>query len=207
MFARALIVCAVLVATGAFVSHASVRVSQAARSSLASLPTEIGAWHGYDMAPLPDDVIATLGVDEYVSRRYERNGRPISLYIGYYANQRSGDTIHSPQNCLPGAGWLPVSSGREQIASDAGASIVTRYEIVKGLDRQMVLYWYQGRGRVVAGEYANKAWLMLDAARYGRSDGGLVRIIGPVVTTREDALTEISSFASAIMPRLSGYLP
>ncbi len=108
---------------------------------------------------------------------------------------------------MPGAGWLPVSSGRERIGEDGNAATITRYEIVKGLDRQIVLYWYQGRGRVIAGEYANKAWLMLDAARYGRSDGGLVRIIAPVLTTPEDALAEVSSFAAAIMPRLSGYLP
>jgi EpsI family protein len=127
--------------------------------------------------------------------------------VGYYGNQRSGDSIHSPQNCLPGAGWLPVSSGPARIGHGPAAETVTRYEIAKGLDRQVVLYWYQGRGRVVSGEYANKAWLMLDAARYGRSDGGLVRIIGPVVTTPEEALSELSSFAAAILPRLSGYLP
>jgi EpsI family protein len=174
---------------------------------LAQLSTEIDGWHGYDSAPLADDVVATLGVDDYVSRTYERDGRPLSLYVGYYGNQRSGDSIHSPQNCLPGAGWLPVSSGPAQVGAGPSAATVTRYEIAKGLDRQVVLYWYQGRGRVVAGEYANKAWLMLDAARYGRSDGGLVRIIGPVVTTPEEALSELSSFAAAILPRLSEYLP
>ena len=30
---------------------------------------------------------------------------PISLFIGYFASQRTGQTMHSPQNCLPGAGW------------------------------------------------------------------------------------------------------
>jgi len=207
MFARTVIVCLMLAGAGIFVDRAAIRTPDIARASLTSLPSEIEGWHGYDMAPLADDVVATLGVDEYVSRKYERDGRPVSLYIGYYANQRSGDTIHSPQNCLPGAGWLPVSSGRQQIGEGASAATVTRYEIVKGLDRQIVLYWYQGRSRIIAGEYANKAWLMLDAARYGRSDGGLVRIIGPVVTTPEDALAVTSSFAAAIMPRLSGYLP
>jgi EpsI family protein len=84
---------------------------------------------------------------------------------------------------------------------------VARYEIAKGVDRQLVLYWYQGRGRIVSGEYANKAWLMFDAARYGRSDGGLVRVITPVWTTREAALAEASSFATALLPQLSRYLP
>lgn len=48
---------------------------------------------------------------------------------------------------------------------------------------------------------------MLDAARSGRSDGGLVRLIAPVVTTPADTLREISSFAAALLPQLSEYLP
>ena len=204
MFARAVIVTVLIVATGIAVQHAAVREPHVPRTVLRELPLQIDGWRGYDAAPFADDVVATLGVDEYVNRKYEREGRPVSVYIGYYGNQRSGDTIHSPQNCLPGAGWLPVSSGRESIANGA---VVTRYEIAKGLDRQIVLYWYQGRGRVVAGEYANKAWLMLDAARYGRSDGGLVRLIAPVVGSADQARADLSAFAAALLPRLSSHLP
>jgi len=207
MFARAVVVAVLVLGTAAGVHMAAVRELHVARSPLGELPLQIDDWRGYDAAPLADDIVATLGVDDYVNRRYERSGVPISMYIGYYGNQRSGDTIHSPQNCLPGAGWLPVASGRERIALGSSSVEVTRYEIVKGLHRQVVFYWYQGRGRVVAGEYANKAWLMVDAARYGRSNGGIVRLIRPVVTTADDARVELLSFASALLPRLSGYLP
>lgn len=207
MFARAVIVCLLLVGTGTLVQRATLREPRVSRAPLGEMPLQIAEWRGYDTAPLADDVVATLGVDDYINRKYEREGVPLALYIGYYPNQRSGETIHSPQNCLPGAGWLPVASGRQRIAEGAASAVVTRYEIVKGLDRQVVLYWYQGRGRVVAGEYANKAWLMLDAARSGRSNGGLVRLIGPVLTTPDEALAELSSFASALLPYLPGYLP
>ncbi len=207
MFARAVAIVVLVLGTGALVQRAAIREPLEARTRLGEMPLQIDEWRGHDAAALPDDIVATLGVDDYVNRRYERSGVPVSMYIGYYGNQRSGDTIHSPQNCLPGAGWLPVASGRERIALGSSSVEVTRYEIVKGLDRQVVLYWYQGRGRVVAGEYANKAWLMVDAARYGRSNGGIVRLIRPVVTTTDDARVELVSFASALLPRLSGYLP
>jgi EpsI family protein len=207
MFARAVIVCVLLVGTGTAVERAVVREPRVSRASLGEMPLQIAQWRGYDAAPLADDVVATLGVDDYINRKYERDGRPVALYVGYYPSQRSGETIHSPQNCLPGAGWLPVASGRQRISLGSTSVVVTRYEIVKGLDRQVVLYWYQGRGRIVAGEYANKAWLMLDAARSGRSNGGLVRLIAPVLTTSEQALSEVSSFASALLPYLPGYLP
>jgi EpsI family protein len=207
MLARAMTLAAVFVCAGAIVQVAGRRDAAVVRSSLAELPRTIDSWRGTDAEPFADDVVATLGVDDYVNRRYERAGLPISVYIGYYANQRSGDAIHSPRNCLPGTGWQPVGSGAAHIRAGGETVTVARYEIAKGLDRQVVLYWYQGRGRVVAGEYANKAWLMLDAARSGRSSGGLVRLIAPVVTSSDQALAEASAFAAALLPHLSGYLP
>jgi EpsI family protein len=129
------------------------------------------------------------------------------LYVGYYASQRQGDTIHSPQNCLPGAGWRPVEAGRAEIPVNGRTLDVNRYVIQKGLDRQVVLYWYQGRGRVVANEYANKALLMLDAARLNRTSGGLVRVMTPVRTTTEAATTELTTFVAALFPRLERHLP
>ncbi len=115
MLARALILAVVLVGAGAIVQVAARREVDVPRSALSALPREIGGWQGSDAAPLADDVVATLGVDDYVNRRYARGGLPISVYIGYYGNQRSGDAIHSPQNCLPGSGWQPVSSGLARI--------------------------------------------------------------------------------------------
>ena len=207
MLSRALIVGLLLVGAGTAVHVAAVREAPVTRAELTTLPLDIDGWRGRDAAPFADDIIATLGVDDYVNRQYSRNGMPIAVYVGYYASQRSGDTIHSPQNCLPGAGWLPVSSGPHRIVNGDRSVTVNRYEIAKGINRQVVLYWYQGRGRVVAGEYANKAWLMFDAARYGRSSGGLVRLIGPVVTTPEAALADLSSFAERLLPLLPEYLP
>jgi EpsI family protein len=207
MLSRAVIVAALILSAGAAVHYASAREATAVRSRLSDLPLDIDGWKGFEAVPLPDDVVATLGVDDYVNRQYHRGSLPIATYVGYYASQRSGDTIHSPQNCLPGAGWLPVASGPQRIDAGSATVTVTRYDIVKGLDRQVVLYWYQGRGRVVSGEYANKGWLMLDAARYGRSDGGLVRLIAPARGNMEEALREVTAFAAALLPRLPRYLP
>jgi EpsI family protein len=152
-------------------------------------------------------VVARLGVDDYISRRYSRAESSVGLYVGYYHSQRQGDTIHSPQNCLPGAGWRPVVSRTTGVRAGGRTLRVNEYVIQKGLDRQVVFYWYQGRGRVVANEYANKALLMLDAARLNRTNGGLVRMIAPVVTTTDAAVEELTAFVSALFPRLSRHLP
>jgi EpsI family protein len=202
-----LIVALLLVTVSAGVQRAATREVTVPRTPLSDLPLDINGWRGHAAAPFDDDVVATLGVDEYINRWYERDGVPISLYVGYYASQRSGDTIHSPQNCLPGAGWVPTDVARQQLTVGNDTVVVTRYEIAKGLKRQVVLYWYQGRGRVIAGEYAQKAWLMFDAARYGRSDGGLVRLISPIITSPEASSRDISAFAVALLPHLQDALP
>ncbi len=154
-------------------------------------------------------MLAQLGVDDYVNRHYANADTEalIALYAGYYASQRQGDTIHSPQNCLPGAGWSPVEAGFVTLASPAGPVQVNRHVISKGLSRQVVLYWYEGRGRIVAGEYRNKMLLMLDAARLGRSNGGLVRLITPVSSSPEAATAQLVTFANALLPYLSKHLP
>jgi EpsI family protein len=175
---------------------------------LARLPLQLGEWTGRQAGPFDDDVVAALGVDEYINRQYVASrGVPVALYIGYYASQRHGDTMHSPQNCLPGAGWQPIGSGLLRVRSGARDVEVNRYVVQKGGDRQVVLYWYQGRGRITASEYANKMWLMLDAARLHRSDGGLARVITPVVTDVSEATAYAAAFAATLLPVLSEHLP
>ena len=158
--------------------------------------------------PLDDDMVAQLGVDEYINRRYlAADAPPVALYVGYYASQRQGDPIHSPQNCLPGAGWQPVTSERMSIELGGRSIPVNRLIIQKGLQRQAVFYWYQGRSRVVASELGNKVWMMLDAARLHRTDGGLVRTITPVVSTPDAAFATLTTFSTALFPHLSSRLP
>jgi EpsI family protein len=208
MIARAAVVLALLAGAALYSGRSTSAEAVVAREPLSSLPNVLGQWHGREAPPLADDVLGQLGVDDYVNRQYARpGGPPIGIYVGYYASQRQGDTIHSPQNCLPGAGWLPVETRVTELHGGARTVPVNEFVIQKGLDRQVVLYWYQGRGRVIASEYANKAFLMLDAARLHRTNGGLVRLIAPVVSTTGSARSELADFAGALLARLDGHLP
>lgn len=207
MIARAVIVVVLLAGAGLVGTRASGEEPAIDRQSLSTLPHVIDGWRGREATPLADDVVAQLGVDDYIHRTYlSQAGAPIGLYAGYYGSQRQGDTIHSPQNCLPGAGWRPVSSSVIQLQAGERRVPVNQYVIQKGLDQQVVLYWYQGRGRVVANEYANKALLMWDAATLRRTNGGLVRVMTPVSPGR-DAAAEVAAFAAALLPKLERLMP
>lgn len=208
MLIRAAIVLVLLGAAGAYASTATAPEAPVARVALSELPITIDGWRGFPAAPFADDVVAELGVDDYTNRRYLRaGGSPIALYIGYYASQRQGDAIHSPQNCLPGAGWSPTESGKQELPFGSARVTVNRYVIAKGLDRQVVLYWYQGRDRVIANEYTNKFMLMMDAGRLHRTNGGLVRLIAPITDSPDTAGRELTAFATALLPLLPRYLP
>jgi EpsI family protein len=157
-----------------------------------------------------------LGADEYLTRIYRQGtAPPVDLFMGYYSSQRTGAIIHSPLNCLPGAGWQPVDRRHVQVELNvtgaAGRRIdINRVVVQKGEERQVALYWYHERGRVIASEYASRVFMVLDAARYGRTDGALVRVMTPIGSDREDidaATRRLVEFVRAMFPLLGGYLP
>jgi EpsI family protein len=154
------------------------------------------------------------GMDHYVARVYSRDSMPIwTLYVGYYKYQEQGHTIHSPRNCLPGAGWEPVEQSTLAIpgASTSGSDAMNKYVLANRGQYAAVYYWYQGRGRIESNEYQVKFNLLRDAALHGRTEESLVRLVIPL-DTREDRSTtwvkrEIAradSLALALAPRLAG---
>lgn len=217
--ARALIVACCLLAGAIVVRSESRGEAVVARRPLSLLPLQIDGWHGQPGPRLDEATVTALGVDDFVNRIYSSAGStPVALYIGYYGTQRQGDTIHSPLNCLPGAGWQPISRARLSIPvreTLSGATltrtiVVNRLVIEKDLDREMVLYWYQSHGRVVASEYWGRALLAIDAIRLNRTDSALVRVIVPIAAdTRGDMSSARSAirFVQALFPLLGSYLP
>ena len=217
MLTRATLLFLCFASAAGLVAHASHTEARPIRESFDRLPMQLDDWRGTSEAPLDPQVLGILGVDDYVTRAYRTSDRAdVDLYIGYYQSQRQGDTIHSPLNCLPGAGWAPLSKRYLTIpvSSAAGAAqdiSVNRYVIQKGLDRQLVLYWYQSHGRIVANEYWNKLYLLEDAVRLNRTDAALVRVIAPIAPDVNDAeeRAEVAAtrFVQTLFPHLSHYLP
>jgi EpsI family protein len=184
---------------------------QPSRQPLSSFPMQIGEWRGMSL-PITADELNVLGPGEFLMRDYRaRSARePLNLYIAYFPSQRTGDTVHSPKNCLPGSGWSPLESGRLQIRNDSGSTMsVNRYIVAKGSDRALVLYWYQARGHVTPSEFFAKVRLVEDAIRMNRTDGSLVRVVVPF---RENAELQTAqkialAFIAQIQPMLDQYIP
>jgi EpsI family protein len=213
MKTRIIVLSLVLLAGAAVIARASRPETTPSHEPLAGLPMHIGDWKGQSSPDLDARIISILGVDDYINRvYYSPETFPAGLYVGYYQNQREGKTIHSPLNCLPGAGWNPAKSGHILLSLNGNSTIeINRTVILKGMDKQVVLYWYQSHGRVVASEYMGKIYTVLDAMRMNRTDAALVRIICPVLGMGADAeaLAEKNAveFAKTLFPSLNQFLP
>ena len=169
-----------------------------------AVPIEIGGAMGTDIR-LSDAEVRVAGVTDYLMRSYEpldsaAGGLPFSVYVGYYASQMQGKTIHSPKNCLPGAGWEALASATMEVDTPDGLVHVNRYLLQNQGAQALVLYWYQGRGRVESNEYVVKWNLLRDAAVRQRSDEALVRIVVPVEESDGRALTTATATATALVP-------
>lgn len=205
---RVLVTAGLLVCALVFLHGVSHGERMSLRRPLREIPLTLGSWTGEER-PLEQRIVEAAGVDDYLNRIYtDPAGNPVRLYLGYYGTQRTGDTIHSPKNCLPGSGWEPVGAGRLAIAVPNGANIVVNdYLVEKGLDRQLVLYWYHARGRVEASEYWAKVWLVSDAITRNRTDGALVRLVTPTRDGEGRARARAVEFAQALYPHLNKFVP
>lgn len=154
------------------------------QKDLLSFHDQIGPWKGRPHQPFDQKILDVLRVDDYLNRYYyNRDGSWISLYIGYFRDQISGETIHSPRNCMPGSGWNFTQIRPVTLTAEGNPALeihAFRSVLVYGEKRMLTYYWYQSRGRFLTNEYWHKIYLVLDAIRYNRTDGALVRVLTPL---------------------------
>jgi exosortase D (VPLPA-CTERM-specific) len=182
--------------------------------SLSAMPAQIDGWTGTYVS-LTQDELDILGHPEYVQLDYDNDNATqtepwINLYVVYFSSQKAGDTIHSPEHCLPGAGWIPTSRKVIQLTRPDGSSFpANRYVISKSGERQLVLYWFQAHGREVASEWWAKYYLIADSIRMNRSDGGMVRLMTPMLRDEspDAAQARLMKLGSKFIPLLDNYLP
>lgn len=207
---RAVVSSALLLAALGLVHVRSGSEAVPMRKSFDTFPEVIGQWEEHETTLFEIDVLNILKVSDYLMRRYtDPSGRSLWLYIGYWDSQRKGAQIHSPRNCLPGAGWEPVEASFLTIPLPAPYAPITvnRYLIQKDRDMQVVLYWYQSQGKAVARETTAKVEMVRNAVLRNRTDGALVRVTSPVYGSVADTTERLVKYVQAMYPRLGEHLP
>ncbi|MFN0119234.1 MAG: exosortase C-terminal domain/associated protein EpsI [Blastocatellia bacterium] len=196
-----------------YLSRVMASESVPGRAKLEDLPKKLGVWAEYETQTLDPRTLEVLKPDDYLQRTYSNEEKePVFLFIGYFGSQRNGNTYHSPQNCLPGAGWSMEDRGRYKTdpAQSRGQGEINQFIVSKDGQRMVTLYWYQGRGRTVASEYWGKVWTVADAVTRQRTDGALVRVMTVVDDAKGGeaaALKNGLDFVGKLLPELGAPIP
>lgn len=172
--------------------------------SFVNFPTALNGWTGQH-DKLDKQVVEKLGMTDYLIANYtNQNKELVNFYVAYYQTQRKGVSPHSPRVCIPGGGW--EISELQRVYTNGHP--INRTIIQKGTERQLVYYWFQGHGRIVANEYLNKWYLLVDAIFKNRTDGSLVRVVTPVLPHEpiQQADARLQQFLSVAEPELKHYL-
>lgn len=174
-------------------------------ASLSSFPSQVNGWSGWH-GGLDTHVLQVLQLSDYLMMNFEKDDQPlVNFYVAFYESQRGGIAPHSPRVCIPGGGWEIADIRRAQVDEIP----INRVIIRRGLESQLVYYWFQERGEPVANEYLKKWTLLQDAIKYNRTDGALVRVVTPFSTSEsvEDADRRLKEFVRSAYPELLQVLP
>jgi EpsI family protein len=207
---RASVSCGLLLVTLLFLHLRSYGEAVPIHKPLAQFPQVVGGWQGQMDATLEPGVLSILKLNDYLMRHYRNDaGHHMWLYIGYWDTQRKGAQIHSPKHCLPGGGWEPLEASVVSLPIGNGATGMTinRYVLQKDNSQQVVSYWYQSRGQVVAKEIDAKLQLITNAIRHNRTDGALVRVTSPVRDSVNETFARQVEYIRALQPLLNEFLP
>lgn len=204
---------ALLIASTALLLHAWEGTETVPpHQSFASFPSQLVGWVSVEI-PQDKETLAVLGAGDFLERVYQdplAKSPDVDIFLAYFPTQRTGDTAHSPQHCLPGSGWNPDENVRVTLSLPGHAPFpANRYVISKRGDRRLVLYWFWAHDRGVASEYWAKYYLVKDAILMNRSDGALVRFVTPMYPgeTATAAQQRLLPFTSIVVPILNDYIP
>ena len=180
------------------------------RLPLPSFPVQLGAWTGVDQE-IDKDTRQKLGRGDFLSRNYFDGEHPsVNLFIAYFPSQRSNETPHSPQHCLPGAGFIPLENKRVMLSMPGHAPFpANRYILSKGGQLTIVMYWFWAHDRGVASEYWAKYYLVADSIKMNRSDGSMIRFASNMLPgeTADAAQERLMPFINLVLPLQNQYIP
>ena len=197
----------------AFVFVPRTEPSGPPRDSFALFPSRLGEWSGHAF-PLEPDVARILGASDYVNTVYEmpEAAEPVQFFSAWYRSQTEGQGIHSPEVCLPADGWEIFAIGPHTVSFPEtvyGTFTLNRAIIEKGLERQLVYYWFEQRGRRMTNDFAAKMSVLRDSLTRGRTDGAIVRFVTPIGRdeAEADADARIRRIMGPALERLPQYVP
>ncbi|WP_306114128.1 MULTISPECIES: VPLPA-CTERM-specific exosortase XrtD [unclassified Roseovarius] len=212
---RALISAAVIVAALAAVWFSTPKreAVQIDRDPFVLFPVTVGDWKSGPQYSLDPAIERVLRADDYLSLRLNRPSaiEEVELFIAWYKDQSQGG-VHSPEVCLPGAGWEIAKLEQIEATPPAGFGEtfdLNRAVIQKGVNRMLVYYWYEQQGQRTASMFNAKLQLMQGKLTNGRNDSAIVRLTTDMLPGESIAEAELrlKDSLDSVLTKLPRFIP
>ncbi|MBF0558503.1 MAG: EpsI family protein [Nitrospirae bacterium] len=205
--ARFLAVFILLAATALFINlHSDISVPM--NKPFDEFPTDHLQWKMTSQTTFSESVLNVLRPTDYMLRRYAATDElPVDLYIGYHSGGQKSGELHSPRNCMPGSGWYMVSQQKMDVKVDNNNMKIVKTVYQKGSDKELFLYWFQVKGKIVSDEYSLKIYEVLNSILFNRKDAAFIRISVPVGDDENRALLSGMKFLKDFYPVIQEFLP
>ena len=182
------------------------------QGGIASFPLEFAGWQGRSEYVNPEIIIQS-GAEESFSGIYRNDsGDVISLYMGYRSTAflSNDNFFHSPTVCLPSSGWI-IKETSIHIVKDVsffGDINVTEMLIEKGLDKQLVYFWFQTKDKVTHKKDINRFHLAMHAIKRDNTYDLFIRPITPLQRNESigNAEARMDKFVRQMMGTMLGFL-
>ena len=177
--------------------------------NLESFPKQIGQWSYFNANTFNTDILEMLGTDNYIDYYYRsENKREIEILISYYASMHESKQFHSPKNCMLGSGWEALDS-RQLTIQWRDKPVPVNYMLVRrGAQNLNVVYWVQGRGRLMASEYNERFFRVVDTLVKRRTDAAFIRVsmLGEMEHQAQD-IRLLKELVEQVATEVDAYLP
>jgi EpsI family protein len=172
---------ALLVGTILLAGLTERRIPENLAVPLDRIDSHIDGWTESSEQQLDPHTLKTLDATSYLSRAFQKDNLELGLFVAFYAQQRAGESMHSPKNCLPGSGWEIWRQDSALIPVNGLQVKVNKYSIQNLGTRMLMFYWYQSKNRIIASEYFGKILLARDTLMTGQTAASIVRVTLPDV--------------------------
>ncbi len=202
-----IILAGLLLLTGilAYWSSDSVKVTKPVNLQATFGPVQ--GYNGAAFTPLDAQTASFLELDDYTQTRYAKNGKVVSLYIGYYFSLDKVSAAHSPLVCFPGQGWKLNQPTNHRLTVQQNEIQYTEVIASREGHQELIMFWYQAHEKTAPEVYKNKFNTLVNKITSKKQEHAFVRVSVPVGESGpEDAEKIGKDFIAAFYPTFLSYI-
>lgn len=185
------------------------------RSSFAAFPHSVGEWRQFGSEQrFTPEVENVLAADDYHAVQFIRSAdEPVlDFFTAWYEDLAEEGVQHTPEICLPAAGWEIAKVERVDLADDLGLEEpfrVNRVVLQKGEERVLVYYWFTHMGQAIPSNAGAKISVLTKGILSERLDGAIMRITSPIRPDfpEEAAEAHMADLLRAALPKMERFIP